>query len=350
MPPPSTDAVGTMSGAVIDSFSGPSALQVRDLPVPHPRADEVRVAVATVGANHLDVHTMNGRGPGSSTPLPHVVGIDPAGVVVEIGAHVDPALIGRRIVVKPNISCGRCPECRRSDDANCRRQQIVGVHRAGGAAHHVVVPISNVVDIGDLDFAVATASIHTVPVALHAWRALGGVRPGSTVLVTGATGAVGGAAVATAVALGARVVAVSGSVDVTADGVLPLQVADPDALPAGVEALVDDGIDLALDTTGDARIAAAAFRTLGWGGRLALVAASRPTTLHLDTREMYMRRTTVMGCASASHADVRDALAMVRAGEVAVPVASRHPLDRISDAYEALARRGRVGKVVVDVA
>ena len=92
-------------------------------------------------------------------PLPHILGIDPAGVVVAHGAAVSDPPIGTRVVVKPAIACGTCATCLAGEDDACPSAANVGVHRAGGMAEYVAVPASNAFPIPDgVGFAEATAS------------------------------------------------------------------------------------------------------------------------------------------------------------------------------------------------
>lgn len=338
-----------MTGAAVVAPGGADGVVVGPLPAPRPAAGEVLVAVRTVGANHLDLHVMRGRGPGGLARLPLVPGIDPAGEIVDQGPDVPGDRRGERVVVKPNIACGGCAYCRAGEEADCVDQRVVGGHRDGGAAELVAVPARNAIPIGALDFATATAAVHSVPIALHAIEAAGGIAAGATVLVTGATGAVGSAAVQLAARAGARVLAASTSADVTTAGAEPLRYAEPDDLPALTAARAPDGADLVVDGTGRADVLTAAARCLAWRGQLVLCAASSAGELRLDPRTFYQRRNTVVGAASAGYDDVVRALDLVAAGAVVPEIGAEFPLAGIHAAWAALSERGRRGKVVIRV-
>ncbi|SDU14538.1 alcohol dehydrogenase catalytic domain-containing protein [Jiangella alkaliphila] len=338
-----------MSAAALVAPGDAGGVVVGPLPVPRPSAGEVLIAVRTVGANHLDLHVMHGRGPGATARLPLVPGIDPAGEIVDQGPDVPGDRRGERVVVKPNIACGVCVYCLAGEEADCTDQRVVGGHRDGGAAEFVAVPSRNAIPIGGLDFATATAAVHSVPVALHAIEAAGGIEAGATVLVTGATGAVGAAAVQLARHAGARVLAASTSADVSTAGAEPLRYTDPDDLPALVAARAPDGAGLVVDGTGRGDVLTAAARCLAWRGRLVLCAAASAGDLRLDPRTFYQRRHTVVGAASASYADVARALELVAAGVVVPEIAAEFPLAQIHAAWAALGDRGRRGKVVIRV-
>lgn len=338
-----------MRAARLLRAEGVAGIELVDVPTPVPASDEVLVEVHAVGVNQLDLNTMSGRGPGAGLRLPLTLGADPAGVVVGHGDAVSPRALGRRVVVKPNIPCGSCPQCSAGHEADCPRQTIVGVHRDGGMAGYVAVPERNTFGIGDLDFAAASAAVHSAPIALHALRAAGGIRSGTWVLVTGATGTVGSAAVDLALDAGARVIAASTSRRVERAGVHPVLHRTVAELTEQVRALTPDGVDLAIDGSGHGELIAAGVACLGWRGRAVIVSASLHPGLQLDARDLYLRRKTVLGAASADYADVRDALDLVAAGTVRPAVDRRLPLDAVADAYAAIADRARAGKVVLDV-
>jgi NADPH:quinone reductase-like Zn-dependent oxidoreductase len=330
--------------------SGSSAVRVVDAEPPAPGDDEVLVAVAAVSVNQLDFNVMRGVGPGASASLPRTVGIDPAGTIVATGAGVDASAVGRRVVIKPGICCGACQFCRDGHEANCPSQRIVGVHRDGGAAELVAVPYRNAFEIDDLDFGVASAAVHSVPIAAHAIAAAGGVRAGSTVLVTGGFGSVGSAAAQLAVRAGAKVYVAGRTVRAAVDGVIPLSFQNPGELAAAARAAAPKGVDLVVDASGHGGVLAAAISVLGWTGRAVTCSASVEACVTLDSRSFYLRRNTLTGVAGADDAEVAECLRLVRDGIISVAVDSVHPLTRIGDAHRRFQAPGKTGKVVVDVA
>lgn len=340
----------TMRAACLTSFIGLDGVTLREIPAPDPRPAEVLIAVRTVGANQLDLNTMCGRGPGGATPLPLVPGADPAGIVVAQGDDVEIDRRGERVVVKPNISCGDCAYCAAGHEADCPAQTVVGVHRAGGAAQYVSVPSRNAFGIGELDFELATAAVHSVPIALHAIEAAGGVETGATVLVTGAAGAVGSAAVQLGRYLGGDVIAASTSRSVEGSGVHPVRYDIPGSLTGRVREVAPDGVDLAVDTTGHGDVIGAALRCLGWKGRLVVCSASLSQHLDIDARTLYLNRQSLVGAASADYDEVGRALRLVSSGVVHPAVGRRFPLAEVRAAYDAVSDRSRTGKVVIHVA
>lgn len=311
---------------------------------------DVLVRVVTVGVNQLDLNVISGIGPGAAAQLPRTLGIDPAGVIIGQGAAVPGDRIGERVVVKPNIPCGECDRCARGTEGDCPRQSIIGVHRDGGAAELVSVPSDNAFAIGDLDFALATAAVHSVPIALHTIRSAGGIAPGERVLVTGASGAVGRAAAELAKHFGGEVVAMTRSVvPLGIAGIRTLSYVSLEDMSGILAAVAPDGFDVAIDATGHAGVTAVAVASLGWGGRLGFCAASVDAELRIDARDFYLKRKRISGTASADFAEVAEAIGLVRSGAVTPQIGARMPLTAIAEAYRDFGARATRGKVIIDV-
>lgn len=335
---------------------GPDGLALLRLPRPKPGPHEVLIEVHTVSASPLEVQqTLAGVGLGAAVRPPRVLGMDPSGVVVGQGADVAGELVGTRVAVKPNVVCGSCRFCRTGNEADCVRQQLLGVHRDGGLAEFVRVPAAQAFVLPDgLPHATASAGVHSVAVALHLLRAAGPLEQGDAVLVCGASGAVGSAAVQLARRGGAHVLA---TVSDPARAALAVEdgaheVLDGAAthhLATAVLRSCPDGVRAVLDTTGRPDVLAAALDSLGWRGVLSFCAGAPGSTVPLPLADLYRNRRTVRGVAATDFADVRQALGLLADGGVGVRIAEEFPLAKAADAYRAVARRRRSGKVLVRV-
>src|SRR5919197_6540901 len=209
-----------MKAVEFSRFGGPEVLEIVDLPEPHPGPGEVRIAVRAAGINASDWKKRQGL---MDQDLPQTLGHEAAGIVDELGDGVADVAIGDR---------------------------VFGASAASGAQAELTVlsyyaPISP-----SLGFAEAAALPAAIETAARALDQLG-VASGGTVLINGASGSVGSAAVQLAVARGARVIG-TGS-PATHDFLRSLG-AEPVAYGAGmsqrVRALAPDGVDLALDVAG----------------------------------------------------------------------------------------------------
>ncbi|MFD6816235.1 alcohol dehydrogenase catalytic domain-containing protein [Microbacterium sp. NPDC060132] len=333
-----------MRAAVLSSHDL-DGLTVTESAVPSAAPGEVLIRVETVGINQLDLNVIAGVGPGAHARLPRILGIDPAGQIVAVGSGVDPARLGQAVVVKPNIACGTCPRCREGDEADCPSQTVVGVHRDGGAAEFVAVPARNAIDRHGLTAADATAVVHSAPIVLNALR-IAALAADERILVTGAGGTLGRAAVAIALARGARVVAASRRPLTPVGDERLLHAPDPAALTAALAA--EDGFDVVLDVSGHGPTLSAGVAALGWGGRAVFCSASVDPDLRIDARDFYLRRKRLAGAASARYDDVAEALALAAAGVLPPLAGARYALDDIATAYRDFPRAGD-GKVIVDV-
>ena len=206
----------TMRAMALARVGGPEHIVETNLPVPEPAGDEVLIRVRTVAVNHQDLFTMSGRAHKANLSFPHVMGIDPSGVVAGCGSRVTSLRIGQRVVVKPPIACHACDFCDRGEDDSCPSLHNVGVHRWGGHAEYVTVPERSVFPIAaGVAHAEATALAHSFPVAEQMFTRVG-LTGDDVVLVSGASGAIGSAAVQLAKLAGAFVIGAAGSPDRTA--------------------------------------------------------------------------------------------------------------------------------------
>jgi NADPH:quinone reductase-like Zn-dependent oxidoreductase len=209
-----------MKAVCFRQFGGPEVLEIAEYPEPHPSAGQVRIAVRAAGVNSSDWKKRQGL---MDPELPQTLGYEAAGVVDEIGAGVTDVAVGDRVF---GLSTD-------------------GVAQAELAVLSEYEPIPP-----SLDFAAAAALPSAIETAARALDQLGVAR-GSTLLINGASGSVGGAAVQLAVARGARVIGTAGP---ASQDYLRSLGAEPVVYGEGmadrVRALAPGGVDLALDVAG----------------------------------------------------------------------------------------------------
>jgi NADPH:quinone reductase-like Zn-dependent oxidoreductase len=346
----------TMWAMALTAFGGPENLQRAALPVPVPEPHEVLIGVRTVAANRQDTYTMRPNAARGPARLPHVLGIDPAGVVVAVGEAVRGFERGERVVVKPSISCSRCRFCLAGEDDACENLRTVGVHRWGGMAEYVAVPMRNVFRIPDnISFAEATANSHSFPVALTMLRERARITAQDVVLVTSAAGAVASAAVQLARQHGARVIAAAGGAERVerARTMGANEVVDYHALPAFAEAvrqLAPDGVSLYVETAGAPTVWREALKTLGRRARVTVCGSHGGPVVELDLNWLFRTRVSVIGCSGSSLAAYRDVLELARAGRIQSNIHALMPLERAREAFEILLGHENRGKIVLEVA
>src|SRR5204863_6880 len=197
-----------MKAVRIHEFGGPEVLRYEDVPEPKPREDQVLVRVKACAMNHLDIWVRKGL-PG--VDLPHILGSDIAGEVVETGKYITGFQPGQRVLLAPMSFCNRCAYCTSGRQNQCPEFTVLGNRVDGGNCELIAIPAVNVIPIPQsLDFNQAAS----VPlVFLTAWHMLvgrAGIRPGQTVLVLGAGSGVGIAAIQIAKLFHARVITTAG--------------------------------------------------------------------------------------------------------------------------------------------
>src|SRR6202795_3407551 len=172
-----------MKAVRIHQFGGPEVLIYEDIPDPQPRKDQVLVRVRACSLNHLDVWVRKGL-PG--VKLPHILGSDVAGEVVEAGEYVGGFSPGQRVLLSPMHYCWHCTKCVGGVQNQCREFTVLGNAVDGGNCELIAVPAANVIPIPDsLDFNQAASVPLVFVTAWHMLVGLAAVRPGQTVLGLG---------------------------------------------------------------------------------------------------------------------------------------------------------------------
>lgn len=340
-----------MRATYFEEQGGPEVLEFGELPDPEPGGGEVRLSVRAAALNHLDLWTRRGL-PGLELEMPHVGGSEVAGEVEVVGARVDRWEPGDRVVVNPALWCGRCEWCIRGEESLCRRFRILGEHIRGGMAEKVVVPARNLLPIPDgFPFEQAAAA----PLVFQtAWRALVGrshLRPGETLLVTGASGGVSTGAIQIGKLAGATVYAVtSGSenarrvAELGADLVIDRR--EEEFSRRVWEETGKRGVDVVLDSVGEA-VWEGAVRALAPGGRLVTYGATTGAEGRVNIRRLFWRQLQVIGSTMASRSEFEEVMRLVFAGRLKPVVDDVLRLERIREAHERLERGEVFGKLVL---
>ena len=297
-----------MKAAQFSRFGGPEVLQLVDLDDPHPGPGEVRIAVRAAGVNASDWKKRQGL---MDPELPQTLGYEAAGVVDELGAGVTDVALGDR---------------------------VFGLSAAGAAQAELAVLSYYAPIPPSLSFAEAAA----LPSAVEtAWRSLDqlGVRSGPTLLINGASGSVGSAAVQLAVARGARVI---GTASPASHEYLRSLGAEPvaygDGLSGRVRALAPGGVDLALDVAGNG-ILPELIDLAGGPGHVVTIA-------DFAGARKYGVRFSRGDDGRALHA-LAEIGALVESGRFALPVAQTFPLAGIADAHRTGESGHQRGKLIL---
>ena len=314
-----------MKAIGLHQYGGPEVLQTVELPTPHPTAGQVRVKVLAAGINPVDEMLRSGDLAGwySDTPRPYIPGMDMAGIIDEIGTDVDAAL---------GVSVG---------------QLVVGIvdnfGSYGAYSEYVCLPARSVMPVP------ANASLPEAGSlllnALTARNALDNLDlpQGSTLLVTGAAGAVGAYAVALAKADGFAPIAVSAAADEAflleqgAVAVIPRG----EQLAARIRERFPDGVDAVVDA---ACILPQILPAVRDGGTLIVLRPAEDQTLERGIRTKFVN----VRDRSTDHETIARIGQQVAAGLLPLRVAAIFPAREAVTAHRMRDAGGLRGRIVLD--
>jgi NADPH:quinone reductase-like Zn-dependent oxidoreductase len=335
---------------VLRRFGAPEELKLEELEVPLLASGEVLVKVATVSINRgFDISFRRGQyARGGSLPM--VLGADPVGTIAAIGEGVADRRIGERVAVMSTIACLVCASCRQGRISSCETSQTIGVHRPGAYADYVAVPARNIALIpDDLDFPAAMVAARHGSAAFNFLVKRGGLRMGETVLVNGASGALGGFCVQIAKSAGI-VIAAAGARN-RVDAALALG-ADHgiDYRSENLEARVKEltggrGVDLAFESSADADIFPRVVASLAPGGRLITAGAHAGHHVPLDIKTVYGKRLQLIGAAGTDVSDLDWALAAAAGGKITARLDRSFQLSEAAAAHRYVEDQSPTGKV-----
>jgi NADPH:quinone reductase-like Zn-dependent oxidoreductase len=339
-----------MKAARIHEFGGPEVLRYEDAPDPVLRKDQVLVRVRACAMNHLDLWCRKGL-PGIK--LPHILGSDIAGEIVEVGEYVTGLKSGQRVLLAPMHFCHHCDKCSAGMQNQCREFTVLGNLVDGGNCELMAVPAVNVIPIPDsLSFDDAASVPLVFLTAFHMLTGRASIRPGDTVLVLGANSGVGIAAIQLAKLFNATVIATAGD-DRKAERAIALgadYVINHYKLKIGDEAkrLTNrEGVDIVVEHVGAATWDES-LKALKPGGTLVTCGATTGPNVGLELRFLYSRQFNVLGSYMGTMGELHRVLRHVFNGKLKPVVDRAFPLSEIRAAHEYMESSQMFGKIVLN--
>ncbi len=341
-----------MKAVRFHQHGGPDVLRYEDAPDPSLLPGEVLVRVRACALNHLDLWQRRGL-ERVAIPLPHISGSDVAGEVAD--STVPDVTAGRRVMVQPGVSCGRCAACLSGRDNECPQYEVLGYqHHAGGYAELVKVPVQNLVPLPDgIDFEEAAAFPLTFLTAWHMLMTRARLERGEDVLVLAGGSGVGQAAIQVASLHGARVFATAGSEAkleraraLGASEVINHRTQD---IAAEIGRLTNRrGVDVVLEHVGQATWAQS-MRALARGGRLVTCGATTGPDGALNLRVLFAKQLSVLGSYMGTKGELLRAARYFFTGQLKPAIDRTYPLAEAAAAQERLEASGQFGKIVLEV-
>jgi len=338
-----------MKAVRIHEFGGPEVLRFEDVADPQVRKDQVLVRVKACAMNHLDLWVRKGL-PG--VKLPHILGSDIAGEVVEVGEYVTTVKSGQRVLLAPMRFCNHCVKCTAGLQNQCREFTVLGNLVDGGNCELIAIPEVNVIPIPDSIEFTAAASVPLV--FLTAWHMLVGraaVCPGQTVLVLGANSGVGIAGIQIAKFFNCRVIATAGDErkmeqarELGADHVLNHY---QQKISEEVKKITNkEGLDIVLEHVGPATWDES-LRSLKPAGTLVTCGATTGPQVGIDLRFVYSRQLSIRGSYMGTMGELHEVLKHVFSGRLKPMVDRTFPLKEARAAHEYMEKSQMFGKIVL---
>jgi NADPH2:quinone reductase len=323
-----------MRAAVCRSYGAPDVVVVDDVPSPDPGPGEVRVRIAAAAVNFPDVLVV-ANGYQLSAPTPFVPGSEFAGAVDAIGDGVDGLAVGDR---------------------------VFGTVFVGAFAEAVAVAENAVTRIPDgVEPRAAAAFGVAHRTSYHALRSVARVQPGEQVVVLGAGGGVGLAAVQLATILGASVTAVASSPEkleaAKTHGAVNLIDHRAGDLRQALRDTLPDGSDVVIDPVGG-ELAEPALRSLRWAGRFVCVGFASGTIPRIPLNLVLLKGIHVVGFefrSFSTHApeearrNEAELMALLASHRALPHIGATFPLDDVVGALQLVAEGRAIGKVVLDI-
>lgn len=343
---------GLMRGVVLTGHGGPECLVWReDLAVPVLSSGDVLIQVAAAAVNNTDINTRTGwysKGDadaadatwaGKPLSFPRIQGADVCGRIVAVGDGVDSSRLGDRVLIEPCIT--------EADGELLDLPWYFGSECDGGFAEFTRIASRHAYKVdsamSDVELASFPCSYSTAENMLTRSR----VMSGDTVLVTGASGGVGSAAVQLAKARGAGVIAVTSPSkaetlkELGASAILDRDDDYPHELGS---ASVDVVIDLVAGPKWPSLL-----NVLRSGGRYAVAGAIAGPLVELDVRTLYLKDLSFFGCTVLEPEVFGNLISCIENGEIRALVAETFPLSEIAEAQSAFQAKNHTGKIVMTV-
>ncbi|NLS14576.1 zinc-binding dehydrogenase [Vibrio sp. SM6] len=340
-----------MKGVYLTGHGDIEKLEYReDIARPTPSAQQVLIRVSAAGVNNTDINTRTGwysksnesddaSWSGKALTFPLIQGADVCGVIVEVGAEVDAKRIGERVLVEPCLT--------QFNGQPLERFWYFGSECHGGFAEYAVIDSAHAYAVNssltDIELASFPCSYSTAENMLTCAQ----VDHTDTVLISGASGGVGSAAIQLAKARGAKVIAITSE---SKASLLTELGADEIVLRdrSLQQTLGDNSVDVVIDLVGGEQWPQF-LNVLKPRGRYAVAGAIGGALVELDIRTLYLKDLRFYGCTQLETGVFASLIQRIEKGHIRPLVAKTYPLAEIGLAQEAFGSKQHIGKIVLSV-
>jgi len=322
-----------MKAVLCKAFGPPESLVIESVESPTPGHGQVVVSVKACGVNFPDTLIIQGKYQ-FKPPLPFSPGSEVAGIVKEVGTGVERVKIGDRVIASSAY---------------------------GGFAEEVVSEVEAVIPMPDgLDFDIASAFVLTYGTCLHALKDRANLQPGERLLVLGAAGGIGLAAIEIGTVLGAHVIAAASTDEKLAvcrqHGASEVINYSTEDLKERIRVLTNgQGVDVVIDPVGG-NYSEAVLRAMAWNGRFLVIGFTAGEIPRIPLNLPLLKGFSIVGVFWGSfvardpernQANIQQLLGWLQEGKLRPRISARYPLERAADALNDIINRKATGKIVL---
>ena len=338
-----------------DNFE--SILELRNIPEPVPKPNEVIFRVKAASLNYDDIWGM--RGKPLAVPLPHISGTDAAGEVTAIGDNVKNIKVGDRIVSHGNMSCRVCAACTDGREYDCRRRKIWGFETGplwGGYCEITHLPEINVLKIPDnVSYEEAAAASMTLLTSWHMLVGRAKIKPGQIVLIMGGSSGVGIFGIQIAKLYGCTVIATASPdkleklKELGADYAVDHRKEDwhKEVRAITKEITGTAGIDVIFEHIGGSHFNKE-LTLLKYGGTLVTTGATTGYDVPSDLRHIFFKGINILGSTQGTRAELEQGFYWMGQGKIKAIIDSVYTFDDAVSAHKKMLNgKGLVGKIIL---
>ena len=334
-----------MRAAIFES-QGLDNLNVKDdVQQPTITDHDVLIKVKAAGVNPIDYFTVSNI-PGIK-PLPHIPGVEVAGIIEKVGNHVTDLKEGDKVVVYNVIFDGTCDMCLNGYEMLCRNSGILGVNTNGGFADYISASEKNVFKTPDnVQWDVAASLATTTKTPYHALREAS-LKLNEFLVIFGASGNTGMMATQFGKKMGAKVIAVSKDNWIKTDFGADYIISDYDKVVEQVKDITQGKMaDVVLNSLG-ANTWENRFSCVGLNGRWVTFGGLTGADVKLNVQSLYRKQIKLIGSNGSTRKEFNDVIDMSK--ELKVRVWKRFKLEDAKEALQALFARERDGRILLDI-
>ena len=336
-------------------------LEIRDIPKPEPKPNQVVFKVKAAALNYDDIWAM--RGKPITVPLPHVSGTDAAGVVTAVGKDVKNISIGDRVVSHGNMSCRICKACTSGKEYNCKDRRIWGFQTGplwGGYCEFAHLPEINIVKIPEnISYNDAAAASMTLMTAWHMLVGRAKIQPGQLVLIMGGSSGVGNYGIQIAKLFGCTVISTSSPEkmdklqELGADYAINHREDDwhkqVKAIAKKIQKPYGDtrGVDVIFEHIGGASWNKE-LTLLNYGGTIVTTGATTGYDAETDLRHIFFKGINILGSTQGTKAELEQGMYWMSQGKIKSVIDSIYSIKQAPQAHKKMLERKGFGKIIIN--